>query len=168
MRRRHRLENAQRFTAIVRKCTAMNWDDLRFVLSLARSGSLLRASKSLGVDHTTVARRIDSIEAALGVRLFTRTTTGYVPTLDAEGLLPDIRQVEDAVLTVQRGAHAQQGSIRGTVRVTSSETFGVCYLAPRLARFGREHPGLTVELITGGAVLDLARREADVAVRLFR
>ena len=54
------------------------------------------------------------------------------------------------------------------MRITSGETFGVCYLAPRLASFAREHPGLTVELVTGGAILDLARREADVAVRFFR
>ena len=146
----------------------MNWDDLRFVLALAKAGSLLRAAKELGVDHTTVGRRIESIEKALGVRLFTRTTTGYVPTLDAEGLLPDIKHVEEAVLAVARGAHAQHDSIRGTVRVTSAETFGIAYLAPRLASFGREHPGLTVELVTGGTVLDLARRDADVAVRFFR
>ena len=146
----------------------MNWDDLRFVLALSRAGSLLQASKVLEVDHTTVARRIESIEAALGVRLFTRTTTGYVATSEAEGLLPEISQVEEAVLAVERGARAQDASVRGTVRVTSGETFGICYLAPRLAILGREHPGLTVELITGGEVLDLARRDADVAVRFFR
>jgi len=146
----------------------MNWDDLRFVLALSRTGSLARAARELKVDHTTVGRRIEAIEADLGVRLFTRTTTGYVPTADAEGLLPDIRRVEEAVLTLERGAHAQHDSLEGTVRITSGETFGACYLAPRLASFGREHPGLTVELVTGGAVLDLARREADIAVRFFR
>src|SRR5690349_18049516 len=101
------LENAQRFAAVVRKSTAMNWDDLRFVLALAKAGSLLKAAKELEVDHTTVARRIESVEGALGVRLFTRTTTGYVPTSEAEGLLPDIKQVEEAVHTLERGARAQ-------------------------------------------------------------
>lgn len=146
----------------------MNWDDLRFVLALSKEGSLARAAKALGVDHTTVGRRIEAVEANLGLRLFTRTTTGYVPTSEAERLLPDIKHVEEAVLALERGAHAQQDSPGGTVRVTSGETFGICYLAPRLASFAREHPGLTVELVTGGAILDLARREADVAVRLFR
>ena len=146
----------------------MNWDDLRFVLALSKAGSLARAAKELKVDHTTVGRRIEAVEAALGVRLFTRTTTGYVLTAEAEGLLPDIRQVEDAVLAVERGAHAQHDSVEGTVRITSGETFGGSYLAPRLASFGREHPGLTIELVTGGAILDLARREADIAVRFFR
>src|ERR1700712_2257712 len=119
----------------------MNWDDLRYVLALCKAGSLSRAAVELKVDHTTVGRRIEAVEADLGVRLFTRTTTGYVPTAEAEGLLPAIRRVEEAVLTLERGAHAQQDSLEGTVRITSAETFGACYLAPRLATFGREHPG---------------------------
>jgi DNA-binding transcriptional LysR family regulator len=146
----------------------MNWDDLRFVLALSRAGSLARAARDLRVDHTTVGRRIEAVEADLGVRLFTRTTTGYVLTAEAEGLLPDLAHVEEAVLALERGAHAQHDSLDGTVRVTSGETFGVCYLAPRLLAFGRRHPGLTVELVTGSAILDLARREADIAVRFFR
>lgn len=146
----------------------MNWDDLRYVLALSKAGSLARTAKDLGVDHTTVGRRIEAIETDLGVRLFTRTTTGYVPTAEAEQLLPDIRRVEESVLSLERGAHAQHDAVEGVVRVTSGETFGSCYLAPRLAAFRNEHPALTVELIAGGEVLDLARREADVAVRLFR
>lgn len=69
---------------------------------------------------------------------------------------------------VERGAEAQAHSVDGTVRITSPETFGVCYLAPRLAQLGRLHPGLTIELLPSGDVLDLARREADIAVRAFR
>lgn len=146
----------------------MSWDDLRFVLVLAKAGSLARAAKDLDVDHTTVGRRIEAVEQALGLRLFTRTTRGYVLTADAERLLPEIKRVEDAVLSLERGAQANQQVIEGTVRVTSPETFGVGYLAPRLAQLGRDFPGLTLELVTGGTILDLARREADIAVRFFR
>ena len=146
----------------------MDWDDLRYVLALSRAGSLARAGKALGVDHTTVGRRVEGAERALGVRLFTRTTTGYVPTAEAERLLSDIRSVEQAVLGLERGAIAQKSDVVGTVRVTSPETFGCIYLAPRLAALGREHPGLAVELATTGTVLDLARREADLAVRFFK
>ena len=102
----------------------MNWDDLRFVLALARSGSLARAAKALAVDHTTVGRRVDAAEAALGLRLFTRTTTGYVPTADAERLLAPMKQVEEAVLAVERGALANDDALAGTVRVTSPESLG--------------------------------------------
>ncbi len=146
---------------------AVNWDDLRFVLALAKEGSLARAAKKLGVDHTTVGRRIDAAESALGVRLFTRTTKGYVPTAEAEPLLDTIRGVEDGVLALERGV-AKHATPEGTVRVTAPETFAVSYLAPRLAVFAREHPALTVELVAAGAILDLGRREADIAVRLFR
>src|SRR5262245_5637230 len=146
----------------------MNWEDLRFVLDVSRETSLARADILLGVDHTTVGRRSEASERALGVRLFTRTTSGYVATAEAEELLVKISDVEEAVLALERGVVAQHASLEGTVRVTSPETFGVRYLAPRLALFGREHPGLTIELVTGGAILDLSRREADIAVRFFR
>ncbi len=147
---------------------AIRWDDLRFVLALAEEGSLARAAKRLEVDHTTVGRRIDAAEQALGVRLFTRTTRGYVATAEAEQLLDRIRSVEESVHALERGAEAQQDTLEGAVRVTSPETFGVSYLAPRLAVFGRAHPKLAIELAAGGKILDLSRREADVAVRFFR
>lgn len=146
----------------------MNWDDLRFVLTLAQTGSLARAARALGVDHTTVGRRVAAAEAALGVRLFTRTTTGVVPTADAEPLLASMRHVEGAVLALERTARSQDDRLEGTIRVTSPETFGVSWLAARLAAFGHEHPGLTVELVPAGQVFDLGRGEAEIAVRMFR
>jgi len=146
----------------------MDWDDLRYVLAVARAGSLARASKALSVDHTTVGRRVEVAEKALGVRLFARTPGGYIPTADAERLLGEMRAVEDAVITLERSAQARQSGLDGVVRVTAPETFGCAYLAPRLAMLRHEHPRLSVELSSTGAVLDLARREAEVAVRMFR
>ena len=152
----------------VQNCAAMNWDDLRYVVTLSSSGSLAKAARVLGVDHTTVGRRVDAAERALGVRLFTRTPAGYVPTADAERLLAPMRQVEEAVLAVERGATAHSDALEGVVRVTSPETFGVSWLSPRLAKFGLRHPGLEVQLVPAGEVLDLGRRQAEVAVRFFR
>lgn len=146
----------------------MDWDDLRFVLAVARAGSLVRASKILAVDHTTVGRRIDAAETALGVRLFTRTPAGYVPTADADRLLAPMAAVEDAVMAVERGAQARRARLEGRVRVTSPETFGISYLAAELARFGVDHPELAIELVPAGAVLDLGRREAELAVRAVK
>jgi DNA-binding transcriptional LysR family regulator len=146
----------------------MNWDDLRYVLALAKAGSLAKAAKELRVDHTTVGRRVEVLESNLGVRLFTRTTTGYTLTAEADSLLPDLRRVEEAVLGLERTVHKQSDALEGSVRVTSGETFGASYLAPRLTAFGQDHPGLTLELVVGGEALDLARREADIAVRFFR
>jgi DNA-binding transcriptional LysR family regulator len=146
----------------------MNWDDLRYVLALAKAGSLAKAARALKVDHTTVGRRIEALEGDLGLRLFTRTNTGYVLTQEAERILPEIEQVEAAVLQLERCTASGDLALTGVVRVTSAETFGAAWLASRLSRFGREHPGLVVELVLGPVVFDLARREADVAVRFFR
>ncbi len=146
----------------------MNWDDLRFVLATVDCGSLLGAAKRLGVDHTTVGRRIDAAEEALGVRLLTRTRRGVVLTAEGTRLLSSLRQVEASVLAVKRDAHAQQEGLTGKVRVTSPETLGAHYLAARLARFQSQHPGLVVELDPCGTVVDLVRHEAEVALRTFR
>ena len=120
----------------------MNWDDLNVVLSLARTGALARAAKELDVDHTTVGRRVAAIEASLGVRLFVRSPRGYLLTAEAERLIPGIEQVEQAVHGVERSAQGHQSELTGVVRITSGESFGVGYLAPRLADFGQLHPGL--------------------------
>lgn len=146
----------------------MNWDDLRFVAALSRAGSLAKTAVALGVDHTTVGRRVEAAERALGLRLFARTAAGYALTREGEQLLAPLRQVEDAVLALERGVHAGRGALSGTVRVTSPESFGIAYLASRLACFGRQHPALCVELVPAGAVLDLSRSEAELAVRCFR
>ncbi len=152
----------------MQKSTALNWDDLRFALAVAQNGSLARTAKHLRVDHTTVGRRIENLEEALGIRLFTRTSTGYVPTQDGERLLAPMRAVEEEVLGLERAASARSVGLDGVVRVTAPETFGVRYLAPRLATFGRAHPALSIELIPSGQVLDLGRQQAEIAVRFFR
>lgn len=146
----------------------MDWDDVRYVLAVAKAGSLAGAAKALSVDHTTVGRRVEAAETSLGVTLFARTRSGYAPTADAERLLGEMRAVEDAVVALERSAHVRKRTIDGTVRVTAPETFGCAWLAPRLAMLRNEHPRLSVELASTGAVLDLGRREAELAVRMFR
>jgi DNA-binding transcriptional LysR family regulator len=146
----------------------MNWDDVRFALAVVRAGSLLRAARSMQVEHTTVGRRIEALEHALGLKLFTRSRLGYELTREGEQLLPSLLDVERSAFAVARNALAEDQSLHGTVRITSPETFGACYVAPTLSALSPEHPHLTLELVTGGDVLDLARREADLALRFFR
>jgi DNA-binding transcriptional LysR family regulator len=146
----------------------MNWGDLRFVAAVARHGSLLKASAELKVRHTTVGRRIDAAERELKTRLFARSTTGLVLTEEGGRLLQSLQQVEEAVNALERRASAEHHQLEGVVRVTAPETFGASWLAPRLAAFSRQHPGLRIELDPSGAVRDLSRREAEVAVRFFR
>jgi DNA-binding transcriptional LysR family regulator len=146
----------------------VNWDDLRYVLALAEAGSLARAARKLKVDHTTVGRRIEALEVDVGVRLFTRTTNGYTLTREAEEFLPDIRQIEANVLALERSAVARHNAIKGKLRVTASEALGSRFVAPRMSTFTRRHPDICVEFVTAVHALDLARREADIAIRLFR
>lgn len=148
--------------------TTMNWDDLRFVVALSRAGTLAKAARSLGVDQTTVGRRIEAAERALSVHLFTRSTAGYVLTAEGERLLDPLQRVEDSVHAVLRSVQARDERIEGVVRLTSPETFGVAWLAPRLGELCARHAGLAFELVPSGAVMDLVRREADIAIRLFR
>lgn len=146
----------------------MNWDDLRYVAALARHGSLAKTAAHLGVEHTTVGRRVDAAERSLGLGLFTRTPAGYLLTQDGEQLVSRLQAVEDAVLELERGVRATADALHGTVRVTSPETLGIAYLASRLARFAATHPALRVDLLPAGKVLDLSRSEAELALRTFR
>lgn len=146
----------------------MNWDDLRFVIAVARHGSLLGAAKALDVEHTTVGRRLDAAERALGAKLFARSPSGLVLTPDGEHLLEPLQRVEDAVSALERRASAERSELVGTVKVTAPESFGIAWLAPRLAALSRQHPGLHIDLDPTGAMRDLGRRQAEVAVRYVR
>lgn len=160
--------NTHRCTLDVQRCTAVNWDDLRFVAAVARHGSLLRAAKELGVQHTTVGRRVEAAERALNARLFVRTTTGLVLTVEGQRLMEPLEQVEGAVHALERRAVAGRDEVSGSVRVTAPETFGAAWLAPRLALLTRRYPALTIDLNPTGEVLSLGRRQAELAVRFFR
>ncbi|MBL8917490.1 MAG: LysR family transcriptional regulator [Myxococcaceae bacterium] len=146
----------------------MNWDDLRFVAAVAKHGSLLRAAKALGVQHTTVGRRVEAAERSLQARLFIRTTAGLVLTVEGQRLVEPLEQVEDAVSALERRAVAGHDEVSGGVRVTAPETFGAAWLAPRLALLSRRYPALTIDLNPTGEVLNLGRRQAELAVRFFR
>ena len=147
---------------------ATRWDDLRYVMAVARTGSLLQAAAVLGVDHTTVGRRVAAAERSFGTTLFARSTTGLVLTADGEQLVEPIARVEEAIFAVERRASAERSDVVGTVKVTAPETLALALLAPPLALFAKEHPGLRIDLDPTGTVLNLHRREAEVAVRTVR
>ncbi|MBK1836904.1 LysR family transcriptional regulator [Azospirillum sp. YIM B02556] len=146
----------------------MNWDDLRVFLALADSGSLSATARMLGVDHSTVARRVAALEADLGVRLFDRLPRGYAPTAEGEEFAALARRVEDGVLAVERHARGQPGEPAGTVRLSAPPAFASHFLAPRLAGLRRILPKLVVELVGDARAVSLTRREADLALRLRR
>lgn len=140
-------------------------DDLRYLLALARSGRRRSAAMDLGVDHTTVTRRIRALEKALGVRLLQRSADGWALTDIGRSVAEKARLIEEAV---QEAADIVLGlsenPLRGTVRVTAPDGFGSLFVAPALARLRIDHPQLVVELLTATRQLNLHQAGFDIAI----
>lgn len=143
----------------------MDWGDLRFVLALGREGSLVGAARRLGVEHTTVRRRIDALERELGARLFAKTPEGHVATPAGLRAIAAAEVVEREVLGLEAAVGGEDGGAEGVVRVTTSEAFFGVVVA-HLPELYARHPRIRVELLSGNRVFDLTRGEADVALRL--
>lgn len=143
----------------------IDWDDLRFILAVARAGSALRAAQALGVNQTTVMRRVASLEAAVGTDLIERKQSGYHLTPLGQRIADTAARVDEEVQALQNALRAERRALSGSVRITASETFANNVVAPFLAAFRKQHPGILVELITDDRRLDIARGEADVALR---
>jgi DNA-binding transcriptional LysR family regulator len=142
-----------------------NWDNFRFVLAVARMGSALRAARALGVDQTTVVRRIAQMEDSLGGILFERRQSGLQITPLGERIATTAGRVESEIIALESALHAEQRVISGTVRFTCSESFANAVMVPCLREFRRRYPDIIVDLISDDRRLDIARGEADVALR---
>jgi DNA-binding transcriptional LysR family regulator len=143
----------------------LDWNDFRFFLATARSGSTLGAARVLGVNQATVARRLDALEAALGARLFDRGQTGSKLTEAGEALLPSAEALELAAEKATKLAASLGRGASGALRVTANETTASVGLMPVLGEFRRLYPDIQVEVIVGDQMFDLAAGEADVAIR---
>jgi DNA-binding transcriptional LysR family regulator len=143
----------------------MEWSDLRYVVALADAGSMVAAARTLGVEHTTVSRRIAALERDLGVRLFMRTPDGQGPTSAGEAAIATGRVLQRAILELESAIAGTDARPSGTVRLTTSEGF-VHLLMPHLPRFYAQYGDIRIELLTGNRVFDLSRNEVDIAVRL--
>ena len=148
------------------KRTGMDWEDLRVFLALARHGSLSAAARILGVNHATVARRIKSLERALGERLVDRRPDGYVLTPAGTRTLAAVSDMEAAATTLGRSG-SEEGP-KGLVRINAPPALTQGFLLPRLARLPKQHPGLEIEIATDMRAVSLERRETDIAVRVAR
>jgi DNA-binding transcriptional LysR family regulator len=142
----------------------MEWQDLRILLAIARTGSVVAAGRELAVAHTTVSRRLAALELDRPA-LFTRASSGLVPTPEGAALLERARGVETAMQALDRRIADLSGRLEGTVRVATNLSWGE-WLAPVLGRLRERAPGLTLHVQISNALVDLARHEADVAVRV--
>jgi len=142
------------------------WSDYRYFLSIADAGSLSAAARQLGVDQSTVGRRLAALEAQVRTRLFDRTPDGYVLTAAGESIRADVQQLEDGFLAIERRLAGGDARLEGVVRLATTEVFASALLIPHLGELRESRPGLSIELITGNRPVDLARREADLALRV--
>ena len=141
-----------------------DWNDFRYFLAIARSGSLAGAARELGVEHTTVGRRLTALETELGARLFLRGPDGLVATEAGRGILPLAQEIETRFEAIDRRVSGSDDRIEGTVRFSISEaTSG--YFVKNFAALRERHPGLLVQISSGNHASDLMRGEADLAVR---
>jgi DNA-binding transcriptional LysR family regulator len=142
----------------------LDWNDVQYFLAIHRAKTLAGAARALKVEHTTVGRRITAMEKSLGAKLFVRTPEGFRPTKMGEEIIPLAEHAETTLLHIERVALAHDDRAEGTVRVTTSDSFGRL-LAQWIAELRLQHPRITVALHTSNTALDLTRREADLAIR---
>ena len=146
----------------------IDWNLLRHFLAVAQTGSLSAAARRLGVSQPTVGRKIGELETDLDVVLFKRGARGFRLTEAGQSILESASRMEGEALAVERRISGHGTELAGAVRVSASEGIGAIWLTERLASLRATHPALAIEIVLDNQPVDLARREADVAVRLFR
>ena len=141
------------------------WDDFRLVKAVAEAGSLPEAATVLGLDHSTVFRRLRQIETALGVPVFERSRTGYRPNEAGVEIVALAGRVDEDITAVLRRVAGQSPSPAGEVRIATSDALLFDLLVPLLAAFKMACPDVRLDLVTGNFAVNLSRRDADVAIR---
>ena len=145
-----------------------DWDHLRTFIAVARCGRLTVAATRIGSDHTTVSRRITSLEQALRTTLFERSPSGYALTEQGERLLSIADQIETLAILAVDSVGGSSLATEGPVRIAGPEGFGSYFLAPRLCKLSQSHPGLNIQLLAGPSIYSLSKREADIVISLSR
>ena len=142
----------------------LDWDDLRLFLSVARDGSFIGAGRRLGINHSTVSRRLSALERAVDARLFDRSPRGISPTHAGLTLLAHAERIEAEVLAATGDVAARDSDVAGTVRLATPEAFGTFLVAPNIPLLHARHPRLQLELAPETRTVSLSKREADIAI----
>jgi DNA-binding transcriptional LysR family regulator len=145
-----------------------DWDDVRFFLAVAKTGSFSAAATQLNTKQTTVGRRIQALERRLGAKLFDRHRHGMDVTPAARGVLAQAESMLSNATSIERHLAGLDREMAGVVRVAATEGLAATWLVPRLAQLRITHPDIITQVIAGDQVLDLATRQADLAIRFFR
>jgi DNA-binding transcriptional LysR family regulator len=146
--------------------TMVDWDDVRYFLAVARAGSVRAAALALGVNHSTVLRRIAQLEQRLGAQMFEKLPSGYHVTVAGEEVRELAEQMEASSLQLETRVLGRDQSVRGLLRVTLAPSLATHLLMPDFADFARSHPDIEMDIISSGDLANLTNREADVAIRV--
>ena len=146
----------------------LEWDYLRIVLAIHRSGSMTAAAELLGVDRATVLRRLDAVEAQLKTRLFDRRPDGCTLTNSGRNIIGQVQSVEQAITALQHRVEGDDGRVEGYVKVAAPAFLLDHLIAPAIPLLRALHPHLTIELRDDNDSLDLTRGETDIALRILR
>ncbi len=146
----------------------IDWDDLHSFLAVARHGSLSAAARALGVQQTTMGRRLAGLEDRAGVRLLQKTPRGYTLTSAGEAILGNVERIESETLAIERRITGRDARLEGTVRVTMVESIAIHVVVPALPDLRRRHPGIVLDIAASTRVMSLTMREADIALRFGR
>jgi DNA-binding transcriptional LysR family regulator len=144
----------------------VDWDDLRLFLAVARNGSISGGAKELGVQHSTVSRRMRSLEESLGVRLFEKKKLGYELTVAGEHLQASALRMEQEALGIDGALLGKDAKLTGSLRVTAINNMATSVLMPMFASFSRRYPDIDLHVMVSNSDASLSQREADVAIRL--
>lgn len=143
----------------------LSWDDLQVFLAVVRQGSILGAARALGVNHSTVLRRVGSLEETLSARLFDRLPSGYALTSSGSEIAERLAGITEQIDAAHRQLMGVDVEIKGIIRLTSTDTLVHGLLMPLIVRFQERHRGVQVQLVVNNSFLSLSKREADVAIR---
>jgi molybdate transport repressor ModE-like protein len=144
----------------------IDWDDVRYLLAVAREGSVRAAAERLEVNHSTVLRRVAQLEERLGAQMFEKLPSGYRLTDAGEEVLEFAEQMEASSNQLATRVFGRDQSVRGMLRVTLAPTLATHLLMPDLADFARLHPEIEMEILSSDEPVNLTNREADVAIRV--
>ena len=142
----------------------MDWETLNYALALGRFGTMSAAAVELGVNHSTVSRRIAALQSSLGVTLFVSTPDGWELTPAGEVLVERGERIEFEVLELDRALLAKDDQVAGTLRITALDV-GFTWLAPQFLAFRQRYPHIKLEFVAHNMPINLSRREADIAIR---
>ena len=143
----------------------IDWDEIRYFLAVARRGSITAAARDLGVNHSTVSRRIAAFEESLEVRLFDRVASGYTLTQAGQEMLPSAQRMEEEALSLDRALFGRDTELSGTLRVTTAGPFVNPFFMDQINRFLDDYPGIEIDLVISNDVANLYAREVDIAIR---